>query len=120
MAAGVERTLISALGPLGNNPVVQHSASLSTTPTKITLTTLSNGEYRKVKIVNTHSTNLIAWMTVSLDASAPTHTATPGTGSCGVIILPLQSEYITLPGRVDLYLVASGSSTTFCVAEITT
>jgi hypothetical protein len=118
MPMGIERTLISALGALQGHPTVQHSASLGTSTTQVTLTNLQNGEARKVKIVNCHATNKIAWVTVSKGASAPTITATPGTGSCGVIILPLTSEYVTLNGRVDLYVVADAASTSFIVAEL--
>jgi hypothetical protein len=92
------------------------SAVLSTTATKVTLpdTSLNGGlvGFIKVKLVNLSATATIGWKAVERGAAAPTIATTPAAGMASPI-LPLTSEYITIPTVCDLYIVASAAATSW-------
>lgn len=111
-------------GPLEGLPQFFSSAALGTTPVKVTLpspTTLPVYGV-KIKIVNGHASNYLAWSLVKNGAAAPSTTADFVNATCGSIINPLSSETFSLvwgaaPGTpavpwFDLYVVGSAANTT--------
>lgn len=116
--AGFNKNISVGLGPVTAVPTVHHSATLSTTPVQVTLCDLSLGQVAKVKISNlTAATNRLAWTLVTAGAAAPSVTATPGTGACGVILAVGQTEYFSIPAGFDMYIVGSAASTIVAVAS---
>jgi hypothetical protein len=81
----------------------------------------ASARYRMVrlKVVNGHSTNILAWQIVEAGAAAPTFTATYA-ATAGSIILPGTAEYVNIRSDMDLYIIGSAASTSYCVVAYTT
>jgi hypothetical protein len=103
------------LGPLDGLPTHYSTTALSTTATKVTLPTVPAGREQgsciKVKLVNGHATNVVAWTLVRKDASAPTITADYNATTGASVVLPGTAEIFVIPADKDLYVVASAAST---------
>lgn len=88
-------------------------ATLGTTATLVVSGTVPN-RLRRVKLTCVTSGRNISWATVANGAASPANKA-DGDGSVdeGAIIMGGggASEWITIPGWMDLYLVASAAST---------
>lgn len=117
----------SGFGPFLTLPTLWSSSTLSTTTTKVDLPTPAAfpgnsstpptaGNVR-VKIVNGHASNSIAWTIVRLGDPAPTITADYVDATCGSVIPPGGVEYFVIPASRDLYVVASAGSTTVNVTS---
>lgn len=113
-------------GPLEGLPQFFSSASLSTTPVKVTLPTPTNGGTSpplgvKVKIVNGDATNVLAWTLVKNGAAAPTITADYNATTGASVVLAGNTEIFSLYWGAapttplvpwfDLYVVASAANT---------
>lgn len=122
MTIGTDLAVNVALGPLDGYMGQQSASDLSTTPVKIVFAGLNGDEWdlakrvAKIKISNLHASNLIAWKRQTRGASAPLLNATAGHINAGVIIHAATAEYFTMPLKYDLWVVASGSSTSFQVS----
>ena len=111
-------------GPLEGLPVFFSSAALGTTPVKVTLPIPTSGAAPpsgvKIKIVNGHASQFVAWSLVRFGASAPSITADFVNATGASIVAPMMPDYFSLywgPANAaltpwfDLYVVASGAST---------
>jgi hypothetical protein len=113
-------------GPLQNRLLFKSDPIVGTTPV-LFRPTWPAGQPQvpagvKIKIVNGHATQTIAWSLVAFGASAPTITAAFVDATCASVILP-GTEFFALEwlngGAAnpsanpawDLYIVASGAST---------
>jgi hypothetical protein len=94
-------------------PTVHTSATLTTSPVKVTLPAGVYGSQTNVKLINLHASNLIAFTVVDAGAAAPTVNATLADANCGAIIRPASEVELLLDAGQDLYVVASAASTTF-------
>ncbi len=104
------------LGPLQGLPTFFNTTALTTTPVKVTIPAGPDGTpvaCIRVKLVNGHATNAIAWKDVVLGATAPTSgNMTADFASTGASFIAAGgTEFITLQPNRDLYVVASGAST---------
>lgn len=116
-------TALVGYGPLQGLPQFVSNTNLDTTPVKITIPTPATTPLTgvKIKIVNGHATQALAWGLARAGAAPPTITAAFATTS-GSIVLAANTETFSLwwgTGATpdvpwfDLYLVASGASTPF-------
>lgn len=110
-------------GPLQGLPTLFNSTGLGTTPAKVTLPTGStdpaNGVCLRVRIFNPSSTATISWKPVVTGATAPTSgNMTADYASTGATpIPPGGSSTVSLQLGRDLYVVASGASTSVNVTS---
>jgi hypothetical protein len=83
--------------------------------------TEASARYRmaRLKVVNGHASNILAWQIVEAGASAPTFTATYAT-TAGSIVLPGTAEYVNIRSDMDLYVIGSAASTSYCIVAYTT
>lgn len=106
-----ERDISTSLGAIRSIPSFVNSTTLGTAPVKVTVPTgYTDYTVFRIKIVNGHNSHAIAWTLVERGADAPSITADFASTS-GSIILAGSSEYINVRADMDLYIVASGSST---------
>ncbi len=116
--AGYNQLHSVGFGPVTANPTVFSTSTLTTVVQKPTLATCGLGQVLKVKISNlTATTNRLAWVIQAAGLATPTITATPGTGVCGTVLGPLQSEYIVLKPGTELFVIGSAVSTILCVSS---
>lgn len=119
-AQSADKAITSSLGALQSAPSIFANTNLSTTATKVTLPSdpLTHRVYR-IKIVNGSASATMAYTMVAKNAAAPTITADFAASTCGVIIPAASVDYINLATHLDLYIVASAASTSYCVAIFT-
>ena len=108
--SGIDRLLQNAFGGVDGHFSVTGSATLSTTPVKISLPNAKSQSVFRLKIVNASTANQLAYMIVDKDSATPSFAAdTTSTG--GSLVLAGTVEFLPLMSSKDLYVVGSAPST---------
>lgn len=106
-------------GPLeGAELVTPFNAALGTTAAAVALAggTSPRPTYWKVKIYNASAGATIAWKTVTAGAGSSTATA-DFAATAGSHIAPGQTEFFSMSGTRDLFIVASAAGTSCSVTS---